>query len=308
MFLILGLFRATLAGSGEVEFITKEQGYLFLEDSAPILFYQRDPKSFDGAYTRNNYVHPLWSLDGHILTEDGPVDHLHQRGIYWTWHQTYAEGTRLGDAWICEDFVWDVLETRIEDCGAGVKSLRVRVHWKSPDWIDRSGNLKPVVDEQTRITVYPAHNDHRAIDFEIALLALAKEVKIGGSEDEKGYGGFSARVKMPDDIRFESSGDLVQPETNALKAGSWINIVAAFGEKGEKSGLTIMCHPANPGDINRWILRDKGSMQNPVYPGREPVPISQDVPTVLKYRLILHRGSLETLTLEKLYQEYRHTP
>jgi hypothetical protein len=290
--------------SSQITVIESDEGYLFRESDSPILFYQRAPKSFNGGYTRNNYIHPLWTLDGEILTEDGPEDHLHQRGVFWAWHQTYAGETRLGDAWACSDFIWDVTEADIQD-GPGVsKILSVTVYWKSPDWTDEDGAPKPVVEERTRLVVHPAQRNYRAVDVEIGLRALERDVTIGGSEDEKGYGGFSARIKMPEDLSFMTSGGQVEPQTIQVEAGPWIDFSGTFGQSNQESGLAILVHPSNPGDITKWILRKQGSMQNPVFPGREPVTIPQQDPILLKYRLIIHRGSTEDLDLEALYQDY----
>ena len=78
--LTLGLWQGCAgAGPRAVAVVESQDGFLFQENEANILFYQRTPKSFDGAYTRNNYIHPLWSLEGESLTEDAPKDHLHHR-------------------------------------------------------------------------------------------------------------------------------------------------------------------------------------------------------------------------------------
>ena len=281
-----------------------DQGYLFSEGDSQILFYQKVPKSFEGEYTRNNYLHPLWTLDGDVLTEDGPEDHLHQRGVFWTWHQTHVGETRLGDAWACRDFVWDVFESEIEDLSDGSKSLAVQIYWKSPAWVDQEEEQVPFVQENTRVVVHPRESSYRVIDVEIALHALVEAVRIGGSEDEKGYGGFSARIKMPEDLSFHSSGRTIEPQTTQVEAGPWMNFEGSFGTSGKKSGLAIFAHSSNPGQINRWILRRSGSMQNPVFPGREPVLIPRDDPIVLRYRLILHHGGEDAPDLETLYADY----
>jgi hypothetical protein len=39
------------------------------------------------------YVHPLYGLDGEVLTDDFPADHVHHRGLYWAWPHV-----RLGSA------------------------------------------------------------------------------------------------------------------------------------------------------------------------------------------------------------------
>jgi len=76
------------------------------------LFYRQAPVSHQGEYTRNHNIHPLYGLKGDILTEDFPADHLHQRGIYWAWHQVLVNGKSMGDMWLTEDFIWDVQEVK----------------------------------------------------------------------------------------------------------------------------------------------------------------------------------------------------
>jgi hypothetical protein len=277
-----------------------EQGVLFTQNGDNILFYQRAPKSFDGAYTRNNYVHPLWTLDGDTLTEDYPPDHAHHRGIFWTWHQTYVGDTRLGDAWMCEDFVWDVTDVQVNDTASGAESLTATVLWKSPDFVDAQGDMIPAVQEKTTITVHPRSKDYRAIDFDIQLLALQENVRIGGSDDVKGYGGFSPRIKCPEDLTFVSSTGQVQPQNEAVQAGPWMNMLGTYSGEA-RTGFAVLCHPDNPPPIDMWILRQTRSMQNPVYPGRDLVPVSSTKPTVLKYRVIVHNGNVD---IAALYSDY----
>ncbi len=91
---------------------TTEEGVLVRENNDRVLFYQRKTKTLNGAYARANYVHPLFGLDGTVLTEEFPEDpphnHWHQRGIFWAWHQVLTDGNPMGDMWDCEDFKWDV--------------------------------------------------------------------------------------------------------------------------------------------------------------------------------------------------------
>ena len=44
--------------------------------------------------TRACYVHPVWDLDGEILTDDFPKDHYHHRGLFWGWPHP-AQGWHL---------------------------------------------------------------------------------------------------------------------------------------------------------------------------------------------------------------------
>ncbi len=282
------------------------EGAYFVEGSDSVLTYQAAEKSFNGTYKRSNYIHPLYTLDGNILTEDFPADHLHHRGIFWAWHQLYIGDKRIGDGWGIKDFHWEVLSVRELEGQGDARAIQVEVMWRSPLWVDAEGIEIPVVNEVTRIKVYPAKNRYRQIDIEISIRALEPNMRIGGSEDEKGYGGFSPRIRLVSDIKFTSSAGRVEPDILPVKAGGWMDISGSFGKKGALAGLSILCHPDNPGFPNPWILRSKGSMQNAVYPypGTYAVPLSENRPTILRYRLLVHEGDAESLNIAEIHADY----
>ena len=68
--------------ASSVSVAQRDGGYLISESGDPVLFYRLEPTSFDGRYERSNYVHPLYGLDGEVLTEDFPEDHRHHRGVH----------------------------------------------------------------------------------------------------------------------------------------------------------------------------------------------------------------------------------
>ena len=131
-------------------------------------------------------------------------------------------------------------------------------------------------------------------------------MRLGGSEDAKGYGGFSARIRLADDMEFTSSTGKVIPDNLPVKAGGWMDISGSVGKGGALAGLSILSHPDNPGYPNPWILRSSKSMQNAVYPypGATAVPLSQTQPTVLRYRLLIHSGNSKALDISKIYSDY----
>jgi len=291
-----------------IEISETDQGFSISEGEEQIMFYQRQHKSMDGKYKRANYIHPLYGLDGEILTDDFPADHLHHRGVFWAWHQVWLGDKKLGDGWATIDFFWDIYDTEILTIDSQSRALRLDVYWKSPDLTDASGKQQPFVKETTTIRVHRAEGDIRKIDFQIELLALKDNMRLGGSEDAKGYGGFSTRIPLPDGLAFTGTDGPVEPTNLSVEAGPWLDFSGNLGGKGKTSGLAILCHATSPGYPQRWILRRKGSAQNPVFPGRYPVPLSREKPIVLRYRLIIHRGDVNDVNLDKLQAEYNSTP
>lgn len=269
-----------------------EGGILFTEDGEKILFYQSEPKNIDGKYERSNYIHPLWGMDGEVLTEDFPADHLHHRGIFWAWHQVWINGKRIGDPWELKNFEQNVSEIEffMKSNGAGV--LKTEVKWISDQWI-KLGKKEPYLQENSKITIHPEERNFRRIDFEISLLALEENLKIGGSEDEKGYSGFSVRLKLPEDVEFSGPEGLVKPQTTAVGSEGFINISGSMGVGGKNAGVVIVDHPENPGYPQSWILRAKNSMQNAAWPGNKTIPVPTTEPLVLKYSLIVYSGRMK---------------
>ena len=265
-----------------------ESGIELWEDSSLVFFYQQKPKSLNGNYARNNYIHPLMSLDGDTLTDDFPADHVYHRGIFWAWHQIYIDTQYVSDSWILIDFISDVITVNTITTNTQAK-MELQLLWKSPAY--HSG--EPYIEENTQITVDPITKGMRKIDFKISLLALVPGVKIGGSDDEKGYGGLSLRIKMPDGLIFTSNSSQIIPQNLQIKAGPWMDFSAPYGKKGEMSGITLIGYPGLPNFSQQWILRQKGSMQNIVFPGRKPVELSMSDPLILNYSLIIHRDIVE---------------
>lgn len=271
-------------------------GILILDGESKVLQFQTDPKAKNGAYKRCNYIHPLWAPDGEVLTEDFPDDHLHHRGIFWAWHQVWIGNKRIGDPWIIKDFDQEVVEFEFMKQAGGTVVLSTEVDWKSDKW-KKDGHKVPYLKENANITINPEEGNYRRIDIEIKLLALEEDLMIGGSEDKKGYSGFSVRTKLPDDINFSGPEGPVTPEVTQVTSNGYINISGSFGKN--RGGVVIVDDPENPGYPQPWILRKKNSMQNAAWPGREAVKVPTINPLILKYSLIVYSGKLNHKKISK---------
>lgn len=276
------------------------EGYLVSESGRPVLFYQLEPRSFQGRYERSNYVHPLYGLDGEVLTEDFPEDHRHHRGVFWAWHQVLVGEARAGDAWLTDRFSWRLAEERILPEGNG---LRLRHQWHSPDVPD---GADPILEETVELVVHPQDAGFRLVDFDIRLTPLREGVRLGGSEDDKGYGGFSVRLRTVPDLRFTGADGPVEPARGPVDAGDWVDFAGGFGAPGAASGVAVLVHPSSAGYPQEWILRSPAtpSMQNPVWPGREPEALPPGRDVRLRYRLVVHRGDASEIDLDGLSEAY----
>ncbi len=297
-FLIIALLSIQFSAfSQKLEFKEEKDGMLLLEDDQPRYFYQSLTKSKNGQYPRANYVHPLYGLQGEILTEDFPDDHLHHRGIFWSWHQLYAEGIRIGDPWLSEGICWDVQNINTEVKGDLAK-LKSEIIWRE------NSSEKAILKENLLITYKRINKDVYTLTFEIQLTALVDGIAIGGSEDEKGYGGFSPRIKLPEDVIFNSTSGKVEPHNLPVQAGPWMNLTGKFDPSSSKtSGIVIMGEPDELPNYQGWILRSANSMQNMAFPGRNPVSIEKGESINFRNQILVHRN-LNIKKVEEYYQEF----
>lgn len=285
----------SLSGFTQVNMVVKEGGFLFMEGKDSICFFQRTPKDKDGQYSRCNYIHPLYGMDGARLTEDFPADHLHHRGVFWAWHQILIKDKPVADGWELKNFEQKITDLEFrQQKGAGI--LKTEVDWKSPFW--KSGS-EAYLKEETTITMYPRKKNYRRIDFTIQLKPLTDWFSMGGSDDEKGYSGFSVRLKLPENITFYGEKGQIEPAVNAVEAGNTLKIAGSYLKNGGKGGIVIRSNPSNPSPSGHWIIRKKASMQNAAYPGRQPVAIPFDEPLVLNYSLLIYQGDLTARQIKK---------
>lgn len=300
LFLFLSCFILS-AGAQAQNFtsIKSSEGIELFENGKKILFYQARPKTVDGKYERAGYIHPLYDLEQKELTDDMPKDHPYHRGIFWAWHQLIWNDKSIGDGWVSEHISYKPIKAEVK------KNSRYMILQSEMIWNAQVENkIFPVVKEKTKITVYKSTPKYRVLDFNIDLYPLVNHFKLGGSEDEKGYGGFCIRLKLPKDISFVSGNDKVKPEETAVLAGPWMDITGSFqGDASSKTGITVFGYKDATGNKKPWILRSVTSMQNVPYPGRTPVTISKNG-LHLNYRIIVHNSDLNTEDINKLYLEY----
>ena len=58
------------------------------EGDRPVLVYNQGliaPEKPRTGRAAGEFIHPLYGLDGEVLTDDFPADHTYHRGVFWAW-------------------------------------------------------------------------------------------------------------------------------------------------------------------------------------------------------------------------------
>ena len=264
-----------------VDAVFAADGVTLTDGGKSVLFYRTAPAD-PHEPGRLNYIHPIYAPDGAVLTEDRPTDHLHQRGAFWSWHQVIVDGKNVADGWFMKSLTFNVREKRFKGDSAGGGTLVVNA-----DWIVNSGpEVAYVARETTKLRVYPLKDGARRIDFDTVITARADTLALGGSDDDKGYGGFSIRLVKPDRLAFGSNGKAVTPAVGPVEAGKAMGFAWTPGGGAPAWTVGLACK-ANGAPITRWILRKELSMQNCVFPGRAPFVLKKDQTLRLQSTLII---------------------
>ncbi len=291
----------SLAAIGFAQFTFVEdpaKGTLTIRDGkAEVLTYrygdQLRPEA-DPKYMQSCYIHPLYSSDGRVLTDDFPADHFHHHGLFW---------------------VWPVIRTRGSSTSSWEPKLpRLRQRFMS--WLKRENaesafvlSLKNVweldgketiAEENVTIRVRRADRTGRTIDLELAIEAIGGPLELQGTPDQnKGYGGlcFRGAPMFTGATITTDEGTLKEDAVNA--PFRWADLSTA------ELGLSIFVSPDHPGVPTKWMIRNSyAGIINPSWPGLASATLKPGEPVILRYRIYIHRGDAEAGEVNAAYAAY----
>jgi hypothetical protein len=263
----------------------------------PVLVYNYGEIPFQaGRQTRSraSYVHPIYGLDGEVLTDNAPADHYHHHGLFWAWTHVHIAG-REYNFWEGDDIRirhkrW--LAKQTDENGA---KLGLENGWFLGD--------REVMKEQLWLEVHPASANARAIDIALTWTPTSEPISLSGAEG-KSYGGFS--------LRFAPRKNTVITVPNGRAAEDllitklpWADLSAQFDRAPAPSGAAVFVHPSHPDFPPEWMTREYGLLAVG-WPGVTPKTLPGK-PVTCRYRLWIHRGTPNVAAIQQAYDDYRNT-
>lgn len=266
------------------------------EGDQPVLVYKHGKTSLPGvraAGVRSSYVHPIYGLDGEVLTDDFPVDHYHHHGLFWGWPHV-----KVGDR---EYDLWKMVGIRIEferwlakEATADRATLAVANGWYVRD--------KRVMKEDVRLDVHPATADGRNIDVTLTWTPTQDPITLGGAEG-KSYGGLSLRfAPRTGTVITVPSGRAA--EDLLITKLPWADLSAKFADAPSTSGAALFVAPKHPGFPPEWMTRDYGLLAVG-WPGIEPKTLAPGESVTCRYRMWIHRGTPDAADIQEAYDSYK---
>lgn len=229
-----------------IELQLHDQGVEVRSGSKPVFFYQTETaypaEGLPDYYKRSGMIHPLYSPNGKVLTDDFPAGHVHQHAIFNAWVNTMYKGEKV-DFWNQHQGTGTVAHVDILESnqGALTGTLRTKLSHIS---------LKhgEVLEEEWEIKAYPTEG--------YFLFDLYSE-QLNTSQDtlfivEYHYGGMGIRgskewnvvdsIHYTNDWKILTSEGKTNENANHTKA-SWISAHGLVG--GKKAGVTVFGFPEN---------------------------------------------------------------
>jgi hypothetical protein len=221
------------------------------------------------------YLHPVWTPDGTVVTDDFPIDHPHHRGIFWAWPHVKIGDEDL-DLWgirgIHQKFVrWMEKKISREQARLGIENA-----WYAGD--------RKVVNETVLVVAQRAGGNRRALDFTLVFEALGEPVSLTGeSANKKGYGGFNVRFAPRERTAILTDRGKEAVDSNMVPL-PWAELAADYA--GRHAAVRVEVAPGNPAYPNGWCLRHYGYL-GVNFPGLTTYTLERGKPLRLSYRVIV---------------------
>jgi hypothetical protein len=252
-------------------------------------------------YKRSGFIHPVYSPNGEILTDDFPAGHVHQHALFAAWTNTTFKNSLI-DFWNQHSKKGTVEHIKIIDISEGpvCAQLRTLLRYKS-------NAFGEVLQEKWTITVYP-RGDHYIFDIESEQTNTSADTLY---INKYHYGGMAFRGSKywnPDDKKnYRNNWNILTSEGIKDSAANHTHAkwVDASGKVDKATaGITVFTHPSNfryPQPIRvhptmpYWVYAPMVHGAFTIDPGAKYFS---------KFRYYVHNGMPDTKFIEKLREDY----
>jgi len=307
LFLILVGWSCWLHGQKKpVEIRKNNKGLWVYVKGKPVLFYNTavamPPADSPAYYRRSGFIHPLLTPAGDTLTDDFPVGHAHQHGIFMTWVNTTFRNQKV-DFWNQHAKTGTVEHVDVLETKEGPSSARIKTKLLHISLVHG-----PVLEEVWTLIIYP-----RDTAFMFSL--ESEQVNITTDTlflNKYHYGGLAFRGSRQwnkhDSAHFNNEWKILTSEgkTNADANHTHARWVDASGQLNKGTGgVTVIGHPGN-------FRYPQAIRVHPDMPYWAFAPVVDDAFTLppgkvfrSRFLYIVHNGHASTDFIEKAARNWR---
>jgi hypothetical protein len=277
-----------------------EKSIKLVDGQSPVFVYNygaitdENVPAGDNRRTRACYLHPVWGLQGEIMTDDFPKDHYHHHGIFWSWPHV-GIGDKQYDLWKYTDIKQQFVRWICRQTGPAGAVLAVENGW----FVDG----KKVMIERCWLRTFLADAESRSLDFDFVFIPVDKPITLRGAEG-KSYGGLNMRF----DVKDEKKTLITTPGGTAAKDLTetplpWCDLTYPFTSPSTPSGAAMFVAPDDPDFPQTWMARHYGILSIG-WPGIKGKTFPAGEPIRLSYRIWIHKSAVTVEELDKAFEAY----
>jgi len=287
----------------------KNDGILLQVRNKPVLFYHTEkaqpPPDSPRYYQRSGFIHPLYSPEGKTLTDDFPVRHTHQHGIFQAWVNTTFRGKPV-DFWNQHKQTGTVEHAALIGINSGQVLTELKCRLKHISLLHGE-----VLSEILTIRVYP-YSDHFILDIHSEQENITGDTLI---LNQYHYGGMAfrgSRVWSPDDSehyqskwKITTSEGLEDTSADQSKA-KWVDASGVID--GTMAGVAVFDHPSN-------YRYPQAIRVHPRMPYWCYVPVTAETINILpgdvfrsRYRYLVYHGNVPVQLIKRVQMDWAAPP
>ncbi len=243
-------------------------------------------------YERSGYIHPVYNLEGQMITDDFNPDHAHQHGIMFSWRKMKFQG-RITETWDQRSQLGKIEHVQIDSYRGGPVFGFFKVKLRHVDLSVPSGS-ETMLNETWVVKIY-AIDDQFLFDLESIQECASGGMTIRGAAswfDHQSYDYLTSEGKTKKD------GNHTRPE--------WVEMAGPL--EGKYSGVTLFSHKENfrsPQPVRLHPKMPYFCFPPSVFESFEIVP---GKPYRSRYRFHVHTGKANTETARWVFNGYVNPP
>lgn len=228
----------------QVKIAKTSQSLEVTKDNKPVLSYQIAEKLPEGKtpyYKRGAFIHPLYSPNGKILSDDFPEGHMHQHGLFFAFVNTIFKGEKL-DFWNQQQETGTIQFSKLINYKSGPVFGQFQTE---QDHISLKHGV--VLKERWVVTIY--NTEPYRIDIQTTLKNVSTDTLF--IQDHR-YGGMAFRAtkawNKEDPIHFQNASNFYTNEAKNRAAANhsrplWSALTGLI--EGQNAGVALFGHPTN---------------------------------------------------------------
>ena len=287
----------------------------FSHQGKTILEYQAEPgalprKDIDKIYARGGYLHPVYTPQGKLVTDDFPLQHTHHHGIWFPWTKAEFEG-RHPDFW------------NMGDGSARVDFLKLETNWSGAvhggfvawhRFMDLTAKPKPkaVIEETWEVRVYAITGGTKPK----WIFDLTSTQWCSGASPlilpQYRYGGLGVRGNREWDQEknnptvFQTANGVTDRLAGHATRARWCYMGGKVD--GAQAGLTILGHPRNFRAPQPMRIHPKEPFFNFAPQQFGGMAIRPGEKYVSRYRFVVADGTPIAGDLHRIWADFAHPP